>query len=522
LALCVPASAQAGTLTGDFTISPQVALINAPFAFTANVTDSDPSDPVTIAWDYGDGTSGSAASHSYTSRGTKTVTMTATDTTGGTLTKSHTLRVNAAPFAEFSWSPNVAQVGGAFTFTSSSSDPEGPLESQTWNFGDGTGASGASASHTYNGAGTRTVTLTVTDSDGVSRSVSHAVRTNAPPVAAFVFAVPGNRLLEGQAYNVPVLGQPLGIASTGSSDPDGTIKSYEWDLDGDGVFTAGPASMFTPFPVPGLVNVGLRVTDNDNESTTITKAIFVDQLPVPSFTVSPASPVAGQRVTLTSTSTDPDGNQTITGLDWDVNSDQKFPDASGPTVSLLFPTAGTYSIGLRAKDSQGLMVRAYQDVSVRVGSSGSGSGSSSGGAPFKIAIVSDSGGPSSSGANAASKSRLSVLGGIRVAVAGRVSKSFTKITMLVVTAPPGAKVTGRCKGAGCHVKRESHRAGSSGKVRLRRFERTFRVGTKIFISITKSGQIGKQIVFTTRPGQPPVRNELCLMPGADKAKRCPA
>jgi PKD repeat protein len=525
--LCLPASALAADPTGDFTISPQVGLIGATFTFTPNVTPADPADQVTITWGYGDGTSGSAASHSYTSRGNKTVTMTAVATNNGvqvgSLTTSNTLRVNAPPFAEFSFSPNVAQVGGAFSFTSSSSDPEGPLQSQIWNFGDGTGASGPSASHTYNGPGTRTVTLTVTDSDGVSRSVSHNVRTNAPPVARFNFAVPFPNLLPGEPFNIPVLNNPVAFSGNASNDPDGTIVSYAWDLDGNGVFdNQSSASFVQPLTTPGMVNVGLKVTDNDGATAQTVVPIRVDQLPVPSFTFSPTSPVAGQRVDLASTSTDPDGAGDIAALNWDLTGSGKFADASGGNLSVVFPAAGSYSVGLQATDTAGIMIHTYRTVSVRVASSGSGSGSSSSGgsSPFKIAIVSDSG-SSLTAANAAS-SRLSVLAGVRVAVAGRVSRSFTKITKLVVAAPPGARVTGRCRGGGCHVKSESHRAGQSGSVRLRRFERTYRVGTRIVISITKSGQIGKQIVFTTRSGQAPARRELCLKPGTKHAQKCPA
>ena len=526
--LCLPASALALPPSGDFTISDTTPLIGQSVGFTAtNLADDGGVGAITVSWTFGDGTSGSgtSASHPYDTPGDKGVTMTLTDADGETFTKSHSLHVDAPPVGGFDASPNPAQINQAIAFTSTGvADSDGSVIGLAWNFGDGGTANGPTASHAYTTSGTRNVTLTITDNDGAKTVVTRAVRTNAPPVAKFNFAVPFPNLLPGEPYNIPVLNNPVAFSGNASTDSDGSITSYAWDLNGDGQFIDQSAQSFVqPLTTPGTVNVGLKVTDNDGATATSIVPIRVDQLPVPSFTFSPTSPVAGQRVDLSSTSSDPDGAGDIAALNWDLTGSGKFTDAHGANLSVVFPTAGTYSIGLEAVDTAGLIVHRYQTLSVRVASSSSGSGSSSsGGAPFKIAIVSDGGPSSSGGAKAASKSRLSVLGGIRIAVAGRVSKSFTKITKLVVTAPPGARVTGRCKGGGCHLKRESHRAGSSGRVRLRRFERTFRVGTQIVITITKSGQIGKQIAFTTRPGQAPVRHELCLMPGADKAKRCPA
>jgi hypothetical protein len=275
-----------------------------------------------------------------------------------------------------------------------------------------------------------------------------------------------------------------------------------------------------PLTTPGVVNVGLKVTDNDGASSTAVVPIRVDQVPVASFTFSPSAPVAGQRVDFTSTSSDPDGPQDVSSLQWDLNSDGTFGDASGPAATRVFSTAGTYTIGLEAIDSVGLEVFQLQTLSVRI--PGSGNSVAGPGAPFNIALVSTPNASSGKGTTSGSNSpRLSVIAGIRVAIAGRVAATTTKITRLVVSAPPGARVTGRCKGGGCHVKRESHRAGKQGRVRLRRFERTFRTGTRLVIEITKSGQIGKQIVFTMRAGQTPARRELCLTPGSHKATRCP-
>lgn len=66
---------------------------------------------------------------------------------------------------------------------SASSDPEGPIQSYTWNWGDGTpdGAS-VTAQHDYATAGDFTVKLTVKDGAGATASTSSSVTVSNPPV----------------------------------------------------------------------------------------------------------------------------------------------------------------------------------------------------------------------------------------------------------------------------------------------------------------------------------------------------
>jgi DNA-binding beta-propeller fold protein YncE len=60
----------------------------------------------------------------------------------------------------------TTQVGAASTptnFTSTSTDADEPIVSESWSFGDGSSATGATVSHTYASPGSYTVTLTVAD-----------------------------------------------------------------------------------------------------------------------------------------------------------------------------------------------------------------------------------------------------------------------------------------------------------------------------------------------------------------------
>ncbi|MGP9846155.1 PKD domain-containing protein, partial [Brachybacterium sp. 107] len=79
---------------------------------------------------------------------------------------------NSAPTASFVSTPSGLSLA---VDGSTSSDPDGTIESFEWDFGDGATATGATATHEYAGAGAYTVTLTVTDDDGATHSATKSV-----------------------------------------------------------------------------------------------------------------------------------------------------------------------------------------------------------------------------------------------------------------------------------------------------------------------------------------------------------
>ncbi len=142
--------------------------------------------PLTYAWDFGDGSSGSGAtpSHTYADNGTYAVKLTVSDgTLSGEATTSAVI-TNVAPNVGNIVAPlDPLEVGTDVAASAGFTDP-GRLDTHTGviDWGDGStsdaaitetnGSGSASGSHAYAAAGVYTLTLTVTDKDGgVGQSV---------------------------------------------------------------------------------------------------------------------------------------------------------------------------------------------------------------------------------------------------------------------------------------------------------------------------------------------------------------
>ena len=116
----------------------------------------------------------------------------------------------------------------------------------------------------------------------------------------------------------------VNFTGSGSSDPDGTIASYAWDLDGDGQYDDSTAANPTfQYATAGARTVRLRVTDNIgaedvSDPITITAGsnppTAVIDTPAPSFTWK-----AGDVIAFSGHGTDPeDGTLPASALRWNV------------------------------------------------------------------------------------------------------------------------------------------------------------------------------------------------------------
>ena len=231
------------------------------------------------AWRFGDGGTGSGqiASHTFTSVGTFTVTLTVTNDRGVTGFSSQTVTtdLSAAPSGDFTVSPGSPVVGDNVLFNADAvtSAPGHAITSYAWDFGDpnpGPGSSnsgsGAHVSHVYNAVGGYNVVLTVTDDTGQRKTFTKTVVvTSGQPKASFTFAV-----TNPATHTIQVNGSGSSAAGTAS------ILTYAWTW-GDGNSTAASGSSIAnwSYAAAGSYPVTLTVTDNLGRVGTLTQTVVV-------------------------------------------------------------------------------------------------------------------------------------------------------------------------------------------------------------------------------------------------------
>ena len=177
---------------------------------------------------------------------------------------------------------------------------------------------------------------------------------SSPPTADFTWA-PAS----------PVTGESVTFTST-SSDVQGSITSTTWDLDNDGSYDDGSTTTVSrTFTTTGSKTVRIRVVDDEGVSRTRSKTVTVvaNRVPTAAFSASPPEVDTGQVVTLTSSSTDPDGRPLT--QQWDTNNNGVFGEGSGPQITTSFANNGTHRVNLKVTDSGGLTATTFQNIIVR-------------------------------------------------------------------------------------------------------------------------------------------------------------
>jgi hypothetical protein len=212
-------------------------------------------------------------------------------------------------------------------------------------------------------------------------------------------------------------------------------------------------------------------------------------LPVASFKWFPAAPATGESVSLVSSSTDT--ASPITAFAWALTSNAAF-SAGTPVMMTSFATPGAHVVRLRVTDGDGRSSIAMETVPVT-------------GRPLAL---------------------MQPFPIVRIA--GSVTSSGARITLLTVQAPVATRVTVTCGGRGCKTKAESRLATTSSKsntgtvtLAFHRFERPLRGGVILQIRVSKAGEIGKYTSFTIRRHKLPVRSDACLRPTSSKPIACP-
>ena len=372
----VPAPAGINTATLIVESTPKIAKgVNAsnvasvttgvsPLTVNFNGTGSTAVKPITsYAWDFGNGqtATGPTAFTTYSTPGTYIAKLTVTDSDGDKDTQLQTITVNeppnSPPIATIGSSGSGGQAPYAVSFDGSgSSDPDGSVASYAWDLGNGRTATTPTASANYTSPGTYTVTLTVTDNRGATGTATKAITVtgapNVPPTASI-------RTVSA-AGTVPLT---VNLSGSNSTDPDGSIASYAWNL-GNGQTASGPSAQAI-YTEAGAYTVTLVVTDDRGATATATLVINVsldsNLAPSADFSVSTVSGAAPLAVSFDgSTSSDVDG--TVASYAWNFGNGQNGSGATPPAVTYTLP--GTYTATLTVTDNKGATGTATRTITV--------------------------------------------------------------------------------------------------------------------------------------------------------------
>jgi PKD repeat protein len=314
----------AAALTASFNFNPAAPVTGQAIQFTDTSTGS----PTSWSWSFGDGTMSTAQnpSHAFTAAGTKTVSLTVTNSSGSNLA-SRTILVTVPLAAAFSYSPASPVTNQSVQFTDTST---GSPSIWQWSFGDGSSASTQNPSHTFAAAGSYSVTLTVMNASG-QNSVTRTVTVTATETLAASFSY---------SPASPAAGQSVQFTDTST----GTPTSWSWSFGDGGMSTAKNPSH--AYASAGSYTVSLTATA---ASGTDTASQVVTVIPsanlTASFSFSPSSPAPGQAVAFTDTSTG-----TPTSWQWSFG-DGGTSTAQSP--SHTFTTEGSYAVTLIAGNATG-------------------------------------------------------------------------------------------------------------------------------------------------------------------------
>ena len=223
--------------------------------------------------------------------GTYVFELTVTDNMGATAKDQVTITVNPEPVK-----PNqapIANAGNNLTITSpassislngsSSFDPDGTLTAYSWKQVSGPSTAAIAGGNTATPTVSQLVVgqyvfeLTVTDNDGATAKDQVTVTVN-PPVAK------ANQSPVADAGPDATIILPVNTSlldASNSSDPDGTIASYQWqELSGPNTVTSSPmnnAKVTISDLQVGEYEFQVTVTDNQGASSTATMKITVEQ-----------------------------------------------------------------------------------------------------------------------------------------------------------------------------------------------------------------------------------------------------
>ncbi len=317
-------------------------------------------------WDFGDDDTDDDCddpSHTYWEAGEYTVELTVSGSGGeDSRERSEYIVVYEPVQASFSASPTSGEAPLTVNFTNLSA---GDYDTCNWSLGDGATHTGCGAfSHTYKTEGSYPVTLTVSGSGGSdTKTKTNFITVVEEPVAN----QPPTSVINGPTSGL--VGELLTFDGSSSSDPDGAILSYIWDL-GDGA-TASGVNVSHSYGEAGSYNIILTVTDDGGLSDTSTYTLLIEESATDQYPLAvingPAGALVGEMVVFDSGgSYDSDG--TIVSYVWDFGDSGASAVAAqsdGSTMAHSYSASGSYQVTLTVTDDDGLSDTATHTIVVQ-------------------------------------------------------------------------------------------------------------------------------------------------------------
>jgi PKD repeat protein len=147
-------------------------------------------------------------------------------------------------------------------------------------------------------------------------------------------------------------GQAITLNGNSSTDSDGSIVLYEWDINNDGSYEYSSSSPTQnhAYAQQGTYTIKLRVTDNLGATgTATTTATISDTSPTTNFTASPTSGTTPLTVNFYNSST---GYDQPLSYAWDFDNNGTI-DSTAQNPSYSYTNLGTYTVKLTITDSDG-------------------------------------------------------------------------------------------------------------------------------------------------------------------------
>lgn len=241
--------------------------------------------------------------------------------------------------------------GSQTTFTSTSIVSGGATITD-WNWdldadGQFDDAFGPSIGHQFATPGVFNVGLQIITDMDPAQAVYQLITVNPVPAANFI----ATDVCEGTV-------SALADASTISG---GSIVSWEWDLDNDGLYDNATGSVIAhDFVTAGSYVVGLQITSDQGCQSTTTENVTVDPMPTVEFAVSEVC--LGDQTELTAASTVSSG--TVDNYNWELNGNGLFDDATGQMITNQFSADGDYQVGLQVISDQGCTIDTFQLMTI--------------------------------------------------------------------------------------------------------------------------------------------------------------